>query len=276
MLLGKPVQRLGIGTIWFGRQWPPGNAQWTDPSEAEIDAHLHAAFQSVPSNVSLMLDTAEGYDKSEARLGAWLAKPENAGALQSAIICTKFGETFDASTGSTVVDLSPTAAQRCLDSSRSTLGRVDLFYSHVTSQLSPQQAEDALANPELVTLLSKMKETGSIALIGCSLSHEKVLEEALANMPAWFQILDVLQLPSSTFLKHPEMIEALASLGKVVIVNSPGRKIDRELHATHKEAIEALLANQAASVILTGTRTHLAETLGILGTECNHNNGCNE
>ena len=36
--------RLGVGTIWLGRPWPPSNVEYTVPTVAETDAFLDLAF----------------------------------------------------------------------------------------------------------------------------------------------------------------------------------------------------------------------------------------
>ena len=37
---GARFASLGLGTIWFGQRWPPGNARYAAPTRAEVDAFL--------------------------------------------------------------------------------------------------------------------------------------------------------------------------------------------------------------------------------------------
>jgi hypothetical protein len=83
------------------------------------------------------LDTATTIPLSHhghrSQVGMWLKS--HAELRGCVLVATKFGEQFDTDTGRTAVDLSAAAAERCLDASERLLGRVDILYSHVTSQV---------------------------------------------------------------------------------------------------------------------------------------------
>ena len=89
---------LGLGTIWFGRPWPPGNTTYRRPPDDEIARHLERAFQVLANGQGiLMIDTAAAYGDAEERLGAFLkAHP---GLASKAFIATKWGEEFNPQTG---------------------------------------------------------------------------------------------------------------------------------------------------------------------------------
>ena len=162
------VCRVGLGLIWVGRQWPPNNPSWERPADAQIDAQIRLGLSLLSSpEQQLMLDTASGYGESEQRVGAWL-RGLGAELAPRCLVATKFGETFDCATGETVVSHSATAAMSQLAASTEALGRVDIFYSHITSQLTEAQAEAVLADAELRAALSAAKAEGRVGGLGTS------------------------------------------------------------------------------------------------------------
>ncbi len=132
--------RLGLGTVWAGREWPPGNKRYVRPAPSQLDGQIRTALSLIRDEEHLVLDTAVGYGDAQERLGQWLRDPANAAAAARCVVATKFGEVFDAQSGRTAVDLSASAASAQLAESIAVLGRVDVYYSHVTSQLSKEQA----------------------------------------------------------------------------------------------------------------------------------------
>ena len=169
------VCRAGLGLIWVGRQWPPNNPSWVRPTDEQIDAQIRAGLDLLSSpEEKLMLDTASGYGESEQRIGAWLQGPGKEFASRC-VVATKFGEKFDCVTGETVVSHSAEAAMSQLEISIAALGRVDIFYSHITSQLTEAQAEAVLADVELRAALSTSKAEGRVGSLGTSCSFPAVL-----------------------------------------------------------------------------------------------------
>jgi aryl-alcohol dehydrogenase-like predicted oxidoreductase len=132
--------RLGLGTVWAGREWPPGNKRYERPRASQLDGQIRTALSLIGDGEQLVLDTAVGYGDAQERLAEWLRDPANAAAAARCVVATKFGEVFDKQSGRTMVDLSAAAASVQLAESIELLGRVDIFYSHVTSQISPEQA----------------------------------------------------------------------------------------------------------------------------------------
>eukprot|EP00040_Diaphanoeca_grandis_P023461 m.127569 g.127569 ORF g.127569 m.127569 type:complete len:264 (-) comp29283_c0_seq2:68-859(-) len=254
------VHKIGVGTIWCGRTWPPNNKSYVDPEQTEIDQYLGDAFGLVPEDKIVMLDTATGYGFSEERIGSWLAK--NPASQKRALIATKFGERFDTTTGATTVDLSAAEATKCLAKSQTLLGRVDIFYSHITSQVNAEKACAVLADAELTATLKKMRSDGEVKFLGASISHKEALLEGLKKENGWFDHLDCLQLPTPLCLDNPSLMADLKKQGKIVIVNSPIRKI--QASKTPKEMYKTVFDDTTISCCLTGTRTHLAETMGYL------------
>jgi aryl-alcohol dehydrogenase-like predicted oxidoreductase len=60
---------LGLGTIWFGRQWPPDNAEYQRPASKEIHEHLMLAYETMANKDGVvMIDTAAAYGDGELRI----------------------------------------------------------------------------------------------------------------------------------------------------------------------------------------------------------------
>ena len=195
------VSRVGLGLIWCGRQWPPNNPAWQRPSDSQIDAVLRAGFALLAdadaggAPQKLMLDTASGYGESEQRVGSWLTG--NPALASRCVLATKFGETFDCATGDTTVCHTADGAMAQLEASALALGRpIDLFYSHITSQLTEAEAEAVLADEELRRALAAAKADGRVGLLGTSCSFPNVVRAALTK--GWLEDITVVQLPSKT------------------------------------------------------------------------------
>eukprot|EP00037_Helgoeca_nana_P007353 m.67084 g.67084 ORF g.67084 m.67084 type:complete len:299 (+) comp18164_c0_seq1:314-1210(+) len=194
------------------------------------------------------------------QVGAWSKKhPELASKI---VVATKFGETFDTVTGETSVDLSADAAIRCLEASMRRLGRVDILYSHVTSQISNDAAQAVLTDPELNKVLREMRTSGKVKLIGTSISHTAVILKGLEE--GWFDVFDVVQLPAPLVVQYPEIPHQLQAKKVMVVVNSLIRKmgaIDGG-PATPESMYHTVLGVPGVTCCLTGTRHHLDETMG--------------
>lgn len=131
----------------------------------------------------------------------------------SVILATKFGEKFDEGSGRTSVDLTAAAADKCLEASERLMGHVDVFYSHVTSQVSSDVARSVLQDEALTATLIRMRDSGRVSYIGTSVSHTDVVLEGVER--GWFKHLDVIQLPAPLVLEHPDVAKRLESDGKV-------------------------------------------------------------
>jgi aryl-alcohol dehydrogenase-like predicted oxidoreductase len=253
---GYSFFNIGAGTIWLGRPWPPSSTR-PAPEQQEIAHFLASVFELTPGN-RIMVDTAAGYGESEANIGKWF-RGQPTLVFDRAFIASKFGENFDTSTGVTTVALSAAAALSSFERSKQDLGgRIDLFYSHITSQISSDEAIEVLRDTELSEALIALKvRSDGVQLLGTSISHAAALKTAMAE--GLLAHLDVVQIPSTMAFDEPELVRQLAVDGKAVVVNSPVRKISKG--STPCEAFEALLAVRGVCMVLTGTRTHLAETL---------------
>jgi len=102
-------------------------------------------------------------------------------------------------------------------------GRIDLFYSHITSQLSEAEAEAVLADGELRAFLAGAKSEGRVALLGTSCSYPAVVDNALAR--GLLDDIDVVQLPARTCVSEPTLLARLREAGKLVVCNSPVRRV---------------------------------------------------
>jgi len=205
-----------------------------------------------------MLDTASGYGTCEARLGQFFQA--NPGVFAKAFIATKFGASyekevrgenpFDPSVASLVADFERSVAQ---------LGRVDLLYMHLVSSLPPHVSLGALRDAELMSLLKSYRDTrkGGLKFIGASISDAKVFAAALKE--GLLDALDVVQVPAYFTREVKAELEAVSKAGKAVVLNSPIRLTAGKQDP--KEAYVEALSQPYVSLVLTGTRTHLQETV---------------
>ncbi len=251
------ICRVGLGFIWVGRQWPPKNSSWERPADAQIDAQIRLGMGLLSSpEQQLMLDTASGYGESEQRVGAWLRGPGKDLASRC-IVATKFGETFDGTTGETITSHSAAAAMSQLAASTEALGRVDILYSHITSQLTEAQAEAVLKDAELRAALSAAKAEGRVGSIGTSCSFPAVVRTALTQ--GWLDDTDVVQLPARACVSEPELLAELRSAGKLIVANSPVRRILSAPEEAMDEAsvaaaiVELMTACPDVACVLVGT-----------------------
>ena len=239
---------LGFGTIWFGRQWPPDNSAYIPPDSTEIYSYLKLAYKQM-SDQLLMLDTAPAYGLSEQRIGEFLqAYPE---FRSKTFIATKWGENFDTKTGLSITDHSLENLKASLGQSLDHLGKIDLLYIHKSS-------EEVLTNQVVMAelLAMKKKNTAGIRFLGVSISDSKVLKNA--HQKNLFEPFDVLQIPAPLVFEHRSMLEKLQVQGKAVVVNSPIRKASQ---SSPRKCFQELLQEKCVSLVLTGTRNHLSETL---------------
>ena len=205
-------------------------------------------------------------------------------------VSAQFGEVFDTETGETTVDLSSTAAEFQLAASIERLGKVDVFCSHVTSQLTAEQARAVYANDELRSFLKTAKQQGTIALLGTSCSYPKVrlseVEEicrvhsyypeliviALVRAHNLVQVLEaaldageldgigVVQMSATSMLEHPTLVSKLHRRGVRLILNSLIRgclgSSSAELTRAEMSAVldDVLQSRRQAHTVLIGTR----------------------
>jgi len=245
--------RLGVGTIWVGRLWPPNSSTYTEPGWPEIEDFLSTSIQQLSSHGKLMLDTASGYGDSEEKLGEFFRK--HPGLRSKVVVATKFGETYHKLTQKTEVCLDVPSLQRQFQHSLSCLGSVDLLYYHITSQLSTAQSLAILRDTQLTAKLCEMRRdrVGGLQLLGASISNPEVLKTALEEK--LLDHVDVLQVPAPLAF---EMSSVWKTLKQYVVVNSPVRKGDGKAPS---DTFAQLFAMEGVHFVLTGTRTHLQDCI---------------
>jgi anaerobic magnesium-protoporphyrin IX monomethyl ester cyclase len=247
---GPSLPILGIGTVWFGRQWPPDNNYYIYPEYEEVKSYLNTAFATIGWNNSMvMVDTAAAYGLSEETIGRYFR--ERPDLLSKAFVATKWGEEYDISAGKSDTVHSKERLIASAKRSLERLGKMDLLYIHRTSL-------EVLRNKEVRGEMQRMKDQhyGGLHFIGATISKEDVLETAV--MEGLIKGLDVIQMPAVIFLKRPDLIRAIHKEGIAVVVNSPARTGDSRLpNAIYND----LLKHKELSIILTGTRHHLKETM---------------
>lgn len=245
---------LGLGTIWFGRQWPPDQAEYQRPTSKEINEHLMLAYKTMGSKDGVVLiDTAAAYGDGESRIGDFLR--ENPARLAKSFIATKWGEDFDSVTGVSTVDHSVDNLHHSFERSLQHLGRVDLLYLH-------KSAPSVLRDRAVTEAMVLIKKSGKVQFLGASISDESVLELAVGEK--LIDSFDAIQIPAPIFLNQLDLINILYEAGKAIVINSPIRKSDKK---DPKVCYAELLRMPQVSMILTGTRTHLAETVRYVHVE---------
>lgn len=242
---------LGIGTTWFGRPWPPQNPFYTYPDSKEISNYFDKVFSKMnDKETKVMIDTSPAYGLSEQKIGDYFENNQEL-ALKS-FIATKWGEEFDMSIGISTINHSKDNLIASVKRSLSCLKKIDLLYIHRTSN-------EVLKNDEVVEEMRKMKNQGygNIHYIGASFSNEDALHAAIkANL---INYMDVIQIPAAVFLKRPDLVRVILQKDIGIVLNSPVRKSAKKPPG---EIFAELTRYEETSVILTGTRNHLEETIG--------------
>lgn len=239
---------LGLGTVWFGRKWPMDNPSYVYPEPDEIARHLDAAFQTMGNEGgTVMIDTAAAYGTSEEKLGAYFAaRPD---LFAKAFIATKWGEEFDIAAGMSKIDHSRKNYEASVERSLVRLGKIDLLYIHGATL-------EVLRDRSLVGAMM----SSDIPHSGASISKEDVLQAALTE--GLLRGFDVVQMPAWLFMQRQDLAEKLAEQGKAIVLNSPIRWGKEK---APKDIYSELFRDPKVSVVLTGTRHHLSETVGYVG-----------
>ena len=234
--------KLGIGTTWFGRKWPPNNNNYNAPDFDEIENHFNKVFGMLKNGEMLMIDTAPSYGDSEEKIGRYFKR--NPKLIKKSFIATKWGEEFDAKTGLCRIDHSKKQLALSLKRSLSKLPKVDLLYIH-------RPTADVLNDFDVIQELIDC----DIEKIGISISNEKLLERFLGEH--LLLILDFIQIPAYIFLTRPDLMERISSH---IVLNSPIRKAN---NISPEEICKKLFNHKDSPIVLTGTRNHLDEVIDI-------------
>lgn len=255
---GLHFSPLGIGTIWFGRKWPPNNHDYVKPDSEEIEKYMMTCLSSLStkSNELVMIDTATGYGYTEEKLGQFYNRYPH--LAEKSFIATKFGH--ERHGGPPVHSISVETLHKDIKKSAAYLPKIDLIYSHVTSSIPEEEALSFLRDNDVKKALLKYKEEhyGGLQYIGSSISNINVLTTAFAE--GLLEYLDVIQLPAWMVHEKPDIISQLYSSGLAVVVNSPVRHLVGK--KSFANCYTEIWDNKHISMILTGTRRHLSETLG--------------
>jgi len=120
---------------------------------------------------------------------------------------------------------------------------------------------DVLGNTGIIDAMSRMRTDSihGIRWIGTSISQEGTLEEAIQNR--CLDWVDSVQLPGRVFLDRPDLMKILRYEGKFIVANSPIKKDGR--NRKPDDIYKELLSHIECNIILTGTRHHLEDTLGM-------------
>jgi aryl-alcohol dehydrogenase-like predicted oxidoreductase len=234
---------LGVGTIWMGRRWPTNNEYYKQPTLEEINAHLDLAYESGIR----MFDTAAAYGHSEEKLGGWLRNEK--GRSDKLFIATKWGENFDIKTTTSITDHSLENLRLSFHRSLKCLSKIDLLYVHKAN-------ETVLSDTAIINEMNSYIKEGKTGYLGASVSDTITLEHVVNSNNLWFHFL---QTSADVLLDRPDLIEKVYNAGVAIVINSPIRK--STTNKSPKECYSQIVQNPLASFVLTGTRTHLRETI---------------
>ena len=239
------LQKLGIGTIWMGRHWPMDNKNYTLPTKTKVNDYLEQAAQ----NGVRHFDTATAYGLAEARLGDFLRDHPEILQDPATIITTKCGEQWSPENGSTI-DNTLEGLTASFKNSQQLLPRIDVLYFH-------KPTLELLTDPKIRAQFEAWQNQGLIKQVGVSVSKADLLNTLWTANALWPKYL---QVASWIVFQHAVLLEAIASTGKVIVVNAPARS--RPEGMSIAEAYQTLASKPFVSTVLTGSRHHLTETLG--------------
>lgn len=248
---------LGVGTLWFGRRWPMDNPSYVLPEDREIEVYLDSALEKTANREgAALLDTAAAYGLSEMRIGEYFKS--HPAQFKKTFIVTKWGEEFDLEAQRSVYDHSQEALKRSVARSIERLGRIDLLLIHGTTV-------QVLRDESVIGEMQRMKTTryGGLRYVGASISREDVWDQAVEQNLLGFA--DAIQLPADLFLKRPDLAKTLNARGKALMLNSIVRNCAKSAGKSPKQIFAELLGHEVPSMLLMGTRYHLAETIGYAG-----------
>ena len=258
------IYHLGMGTTWIGKHWP-SNKNYIYPNDKETHNYLNYFFENIEIG-RIMVDTAREYGTAETRLGNYFQTHSE--FYERAIICSKFGGCTkrqllnDANNG---FRITIEAMVNDYYNSLERLGRIDVYYSHLISQLNVNEVIKFLRKGEYLETLNYWKkiEYGGLKYIGASISNLKIMsifiEEKL------YKNLDIIQVPSWMVKKHESFIKELREFGKYIVVNSPVRFSleNNDSDISINDRYLEMWKSSYVDVVLTGTRNHYKNVVSL-------------
>lgn len=226
---GLQLPPLGFGAFKIGRnqgiKYPQGYALPTDAEATRL-------LQQVLDLGCTYIDTAPAYGLSEERIGRALASRR-----AEFVLSTKVGETF--ADGASTYDFSAEAITGSLERSRQRLSSpvLDLVWIH-----SPGNDETLLRSTDVVDVLRRQRDQGTIRAIGLSCKTVGGAELALA----W---ADALMVEYHSDYRDFETVMHQASDQGVAVVVKKGLASG---HLPPAEAIRFVLAHPAVTSLVVG------------------------
>lgn len=244
---GLTVGAVGLGCMSLGGAY--GGLRGVDPTRL-----LHHAV-----DLGVMLDTANGYGRSEEIIGATLA-----GRREQAVIATKFGIIYPPSKGRPgVVDGTPEYVRSSIEVSlrRLQTDYVDLFYQH--------RADENVPIEETVGAMAQLVAEGKVRHLGLSEASVDTIRRAAAVHP-----ITALQSEWSLWSRdiEDEVVPVCRELGIAIVPFSPlgrgmftGQITSPEFGPGDARAGNPRFAADAfdANLASFGTVREIAETRGV-------------
>lgn len=221
------------------------NPSYTLPKDEEVNAYLLTAYKA---GIRLF-DTAAAYGLAEQRLQQFFKQHREIKLDREVQIATKWGEEWSPETGS-VSDNSPANCGASFSRSLKCLPRVDVLYFH-------KPTAEVLGSKVIRGVMQWWQKTGLLKQVGVSVSNPDLLSQLWGAKLLW---PDWLQISSRIIWNNEPLVKEIAEAGKNIVVNAPVRGMPEG--KTAKEAYQELAAKPYVSVVLTGTRYHLLETIG--------------
>lgn len=249
---GITLPPLALGTVKLGRLSGlkyPGAAPTQLPTDDAVRSLLHTAW----SKGIRLIDTAPAYGTSELRLGTLLPQIAPTASTTPAaattdrwLICTKVGEIFNESTGTSTYDFSPDHIRESIHRSLKSLRvpTLDIVLLHfATGSLD----HEILAQGHALRTLRELQTQGLIRAVGASIGSIAGAELALTNPIAR---CDVLML---TLNQHDRSMQPLiaraANQGVGVLIKKPLASG----HSNPTDSLRSVLNTPGVTAAVVGT-----------------------
>ena len=170
---------------------------------------------------------------------------------------TQWGEEFDLDSETSVINHTLEHFQYSVERSLSRLPKIDLLYIHKADI-------DVLSDLQIRDAMEFLVKNGKVSFTGASISDGSVLADVVRQDLLWS---DFIQTSAEVVRTKPDLIKNIFGKGIAIVVNTPIRNLSKGVPP--KDSYLEIVNNPHVSIILTGTRNHLKETIGYFVPENN-------